>query len=157
MAAHDRYRAQVELLLRSLPAIASAPDFALKGGTAINLFLRDMPRLSVDIDLTYLPVSNRDPALTDIRAQLATIAETLRRTVPASDPLFASPGLVVTPAERLLYDEASIEVVGALPATAVTLSASLVDPRGQRWSSEATLFGKSWTPRSWLTVCVNRS
>jgi predicted nucleotidyltransferase component of viral defense system len=82
MSAHDPYRAQVELLLRSLPAIASAPDFAVKGGTAINLFLRDMPRLSVDIDLTYLPVSNRDPALTDIRAQLATIAETLRRTVP---------------------------------------------------------------------------
>lgn len=82
MSAHDRYRAQLELLLRSLPAIASAPDFALKGGTAINLFLRDMPRLSVDIDLTYLPVSNRDAALTDIRAQLARIAETLERTVP---------------------------------------------------------------------------
>lgn len=57
MAARDSYRAQVELLIRCLPAVASVPDFALKGGTAINLFLRDMPRLSVDIDLTYLPVS----------------------------------------------------------------------------------------------------
>jgi predicted nucleotidyltransferase component of viral defense system len=33
--------------------------FALKGGTAINFFLRDMPRLSVDIDLTYLPIEPR--------------------------------------------------------------------------------------------------
>jgi hypothetical protein len=82
MAARDGYRAQIELLIRCLPAIASAPDFALKGGTAINLFLRDMPRLSVDIDLTYLPVSDRDTALTDIRTQLAAIAEALKRTVP---------------------------------------------------------------------------
>src|SRR5690606_36532122 len=71
MAPHDAYRAQVELLIRCLPAVANAPDFALKGGTAINLFLRDMPRLSVDIDLTYLPITDRANALTDIRVQLA--------------------------------------------------------------------------------------
>ena len=82
MAPRDAYRAQVELLIRCLPAVASAPDFAIKGGTAINLFLRDMPRLSVDIDLTYLPISDRDTALTDIRTSLAAIAEALRRTVP---------------------------------------------------------------------------
>jgi hypothetical protein len=52
MAARDRYRGQVEHLIRCLPAIASAPDFAITGGTAINLLLRDMPRSSVDIDLT---------------------------------------------------------------------------------------------------------
>jgi hypothetical protein len=75
MAARDGYKAQVELLIRCLPAVAGAPEFALKGGTAINLFLRDMPRLSVDIDLAYLPVSDRDTALTDIRAQLTAIAE----------------------------------------------------------------------------------
>ncbi len=40
--------------------------FALKGGTAINLFVRDMPRLSVDIDLTYLPLTDRPTALRDI-------------------------------------------------------------------------------------------
>ncbi|HEY4783780.1 MAG TPA: nucleotidyl transferase AbiEii/AbiGii toxin family protein, partial [Chthoniobacterales bacterium] len=37
--------------------------FALKGGTAINLFVRDMPRLSADIDLTYLPVAGRAASL----------------------------------------------------------------------------------------------
>ena len=82
MVPRDAYRAQVELLIRCLPAVASAPDFAIKGGTAINLFLRNMPRLSVDIDLTYLPISDRDTALTGIRTQLAKITEALRRTVP---------------------------------------------------------------------------
>lgn len=82
MATGTAYRAQVELLIRCLPAITSAPDFALKGGTAINLFLRDMPRLSIDIDLTYLPVSARNTALTEIRSQLAAITEALKRTVP---------------------------------------------------------------------------
>lgn len=44
--------------------------FALKGGTAINLFVHDMPRLSVDIDLTYLPVESRDVFLPNIEAEL---------------------------------------------------------------------------------------
>ena len=46
------YKAQVDLLLQILPHIAKEEIFALKGGTAINLFVRDMPRLSIDIDLT---------------------------------------------------------------------------------------------------------
>jgi len=46
MAPRDAYRAQVDLLIRCLPALARTPEFALKGGTAINLFLHDMPRLS---------------------------------------------------------------------------------------------------------------
>ena len=54
---------QVELLLRTLPYIAAEKCFALKGGTAINLFVRDMPRLSVDVDLTYLPVEPREESL----------------------------------------------------------------------------------------------
>jgi hypothetical protein len=82
MAQRDSYRAQVQLLIRCLPAIASTPDFALKGGTAINLFLQDMPRLSVDIDLTYLPINDRDSALAAIRSGLVTIAEELRRFRP---------------------------------------------------------------------------
>ena len=59
----DRYVAQVRLLLGTMPDIASQTVFALKGGTAINLFYRDMPRLSVDIDLTYLPVADRQSSL----------------------------------------------------------------------------------------------
>jgi len=82
MTARDSYRAQVELLIRCLPAVGSAPDFALKGGTAINQVLRDMPRLSVDIDLTYLPVSDRDTALDDIRTRVAAIGKERKTAAP---------------------------------------------------------------------------
>jgi predicted nucleotidyltransferase component of viral defense system len=57
--AREAYASQVALLVRLLPFIAAEKVFALKGGTAINLFYRGMPRLSVDIDLTYLPVRSR--------------------------------------------------------------------------------------------------
>jgi len=50
------YYKQVQLLLEVLPYINNEKCFALKGGTAINMFVRDMPRLSVDIDLMYLPI-----------------------------------------------------------------------------------------------------
>ena len=70
----DRYVEQVRLLLSTLPEIAKETVFALKGGTAINLFYRDMPRLSVDIDLTYLPVGDRQSSLRDIDDALGRIA-----------------------------------------------------------------------------------
>ena len=54
--ARESYEAQVALLVRILPRVANEPIFALKGGMAINLFYRDLPRLSVDIDVTYLPI-----------------------------------------------------------------------------------------------------
>ena len=60
------YLTQVELLLQVLPVINKQDCFALKGGTAINLFIRDMPRLSVDIDLTYLPIEPREQFLKNI-------------------------------------------------------------------------------------------
>ena len=73
----EQYATQVRLLLSVLPDIAREPVFALKGGTAINLFHRDMPRLSVDIDLTYLPVADRESSLDDIDASLARIARAI--------------------------------------------------------------------------------
>jgi predicted nucleotidyltransferase component of viral defense system len=75
LALLDAYRAQVALLVRVLPFVASEPDFALKGGTAINLFVRDLPRLSVDIDLTYLPVADRPTSLDAIEAAMLRIAD----------------------------------------------------------------------------------
>jgi hypothetical protein len=70
------YFRQVQLLVRIIPLIASESCFALKGGTAINLFVRDIPRLSVDIDLVYLPMDERETALQNIRAALTTYATT---------------------------------------------------------------------------------
>jgi predicted nucleotidyltransferase component of viral defense system len=69
------YHRQVALLIRLLPLIAPEDCFALKGGTAINLFIRDLPRLSVDIDLTYLPIASRDESLKAIDAAMKRIGE----------------------------------------------------------------------------------
>lgn len=87
--AREIYAAQVALLVRLLPFIALEEVFALKGGTAINLFYRDMPRLSVDIDLTYLPVQDRAESL-------AAINETLDRIMAA-----ASRGIAGLDARRI--------------------------------------------------------
>jgi predicted nucleotidyltransferase component of viral defense system len=77
MAFNSRYAEQVRLLLQLLPEIGRYDCFAMKGGTAINLFVRDMPRLSVDIDLTYLPVQDRATSLTAIDQAMKGIAEAI--------------------------------------------------------------------------------
>ncbi|RWQ45680.1 MAG: nucleotidyl transferase AbiEii/AbiGii toxin family protein [Mesorhizobium sp.] len=81
MPVSERYRAQVALLVQTIPAVAEEKDFALKGGTAINLFVRDMPRLSVDIDLTFLPVLPRDESLAVIEAALLRIKKRIEESV----------------------------------------------------------------------------
>jgi predicted nucleotidyltransferase component of viral defense system len=77
-----KYRAQVDLLLQTIPYVAKESIFALKGGTAINLFVRSMPRLSVDIDLTYLPIDDREMALKNISDGLARIKFDLEQSIP---------------------------------------------------------------------------
>ncbi|ULA69866.1 MAG: Ync [Nitrospira sp.] len=79
LAEDNPYRPQVVLLLDVLPFVAAEPCFALKGGTAINLFVRDLPRLSVDIDLTYLPVQDRVTSLAAVGAALERIAFAIER------------------------------------------------------------------------------
>ena len=76
---------QAELLLRILPLIYKENVFALKGGTAINFFVQDLPRLSVDIDLTYLPINDRDSALNEIRNSLLLISEEIKRRIPGTE------------------------------------------------------------------------
>ena len=51
------------MLLNILPIVNQFDCFALKGGTAINLFIRNMPRLSIDIDLAYLLIEPREQFL----------------------------------------------------------------------------------------------
>ncbi|CEG06942.1 hypothetical protein BN961_00323 [Afipia felis] len=81
MAFAEIYRRQVSLLVRILPLIAEERCFALKGGTAINLFVRDMPRLSVDIDLTYLPVKPRADSLAEIDAAMKRISKRISQSI----------------------------------------------------------------------------
>lgn len=82
MTISDQYRRQVSLLVQILPFVAEEKCFALKGGTAINLFIRDLPRLSVDIDLAYLPVHDRPESLGAIDVALKRIAEKIRSGPP---------------------------------------------------------------------------
>ena len=72
------YYKQVQLLMQALPFVAKQQCFALKGGTAINLFVREFPRLSVDIDLVYLPMKARDEALDEICEALDVISADLK-------------------------------------------------------------------------------
>jgi predicted nucleotidyltransferase component of viral defense system len=72
------YYKQVQLLMQVLPFVAKQECFALKGGTAINLFVREFPRLSVDIDLVYLPMKGRDAALQEISEALDAISADLK-------------------------------------------------------------------------------
>ena len=81
MPFREVYRRQATLLVRVLPYIAQEKAFALKGGTAINLFVRDLPRLSVDIDLTYLPVQDRPTSLIAIEEALRRIAVNLKKAL----------------------------------------------------------------------------
>ncbi len=80
----DAFLRQAGLILRILPLIHQEQVFALKGGTAINFFVRDLPRLSVDIDLVYLPVTERTEALAEINQKLHGIAEKIRRMFPTA-------------------------------------------------------------------------
>src|SRR5579884_2723021 len=76
---NKEYRKQAALLLDVLPEVAKETCFAMHGGTAINLFIRDMPRLSVDIDLTYLPIENRELFLKNITTALITLAQNIKQ------------------------------------------------------------------------------
>ena len=46
---NEVYLRQTGLLMNVLPEVARESCFALYGGTAINLFVLNMPRLSIDI------------------------------------------------------------------------------------------------------------
>ncbi len=76
------YFKQVQLILKVMPDIAMEERFALKGGTAINLFVRDMPRLSIDIDLIWLPLEPREQTLEKMSSALRSLADVIRTKLP---------------------------------------------------------------------------
>lgn len=82
MVSNNPYYRQVQFLIQLLPLVGEESCFALKGGTAINLFVRDFPRLSVDIDLVYLPTHDRAQALEAIKAALKRIAQRIQSVFP---------------------------------------------------------------------------
>jgi predicted nucleotidyltransferase component of viral defense system len=73
------YLDTARMLVQVAPLVFRDSPFALKGGTAINLFVRDMPRLSVDLDLVFTDHrAARDAALARINDSLAAAADGLK-------------------------------------------------------------------------------
>ena len=127
MTASSDYHKQVELLMDVLPTVAKEPSFALNGGTAINMFYQDMSRLSVDIDLTWLPVADHSSSLRDINSTLNRIASSIK---------YAHPGSTVTrfPNQRVgllqIYvkrDEAGIKNETSTTARGTVMPARMIE------------------------------
>ena len=79
---NQEYKERVRLLLRIIPIISTEECFAVHGGTAINLFVQNLPRYSVDIDLTYIPVEPRGASLAHIKERLKEIKAKIEATIP---------------------------------------------------------------------------
>lgn len=76
----QEYIDTVRLLIDIAPEVFKSPRFAMKGGTALNLFVQDMPRLSVDIDVVFTDHTlSRDDALQAIESDLKDAAVILER------------------------------------------------------------------------------
>lgn len=76
---NEKYFEQVRLLLSVLPVVAREKCFALKGGTAINMFYNNLPRLSVDLDLTYIFIAPRDISYQKINQTLMNICASIQK------------------------------------------------------------------------------
>jgi predicted nucleotidyltransferase component of viral defense system len=99
-----KYFKQVALLLDVMPEVAKESCFSLHGGTAINLFILNMPRLSVDIDLTYNHILERKKSIENINEALAKIALNV---------LALRPSLKVTHKEKickLMVEESGVQI-----------------------------------------------
>ncbi len=79
---NQQYKNQVALLIRIMPLVYKIKDFAVHGGTAINLFHQNMPRYSVDIDLTYIPIEPRKASLEKINQHLGELKISIERAIP---------------------------------------------------------------------------
>ena len=69
-------------MLRIIPIISAEECFAVHGGTAINLFVQNLPRYSVDIDLTYIPVEPREASLAHIKERLKAVKAKIEAAIP---------------------------------------------------------------------------
>jgi hypothetical protein len=79
---NDDYKKQVNLLIRMMPSVYRIEEFAVHGGTAINLFHKNMPRYSIDIDLTYLLLKDREQSLQEINVRLLELKQYIEKSIP---------------------------------------------------------------------------
>lgn len=122
---NQSYKDQVALLLTVLPEVAKEENLAMHGGTAINLFLREMPRVSVDIDLTYVPIEDRETSLQNITAALERIKARVEKLNPEInvDHKIAESKLLISKGGTLVKVEVNQIMRGAIsPAMPLSLS-----------------------------------
>lgn len=124
----DAWR-QTRIVGQILPAVAEESCFALKGGTAINFFVQDLLRLSVDIDLTYLPAEPRATALAGIDAGLRRIARRLSSQYDVAFGRTSVGGHADTVMIRAGSDEVKIEVNPVLRQTLLPVRTLEVRPK----------------------------
>lgn len=154
------YADTVRLLLTAAPDVFANDIFAMKGGTAINLFVPDMPRLSVDIDVVYTPRQTpREQALKAISDELDAIAGRLGRlglaTRKVNSKDLGDTKLLIENAEALVKVEVNVIFRGTVlpierhplsPKTADLFSVALELPV----LAPAELYGESRGGRSAL-------
>jgi predicted nucleotidyltransferase component of viral defense system len=131
----DLYRRQAALLVRLLPLVAEESCFALKGGTAINFFVRDMPRLSVDIDLMYLPVDDRASSLAKIESALKRIGERAAKAIPGArlqEVRIRGEGTLTRIDVRTRREQVKVEVSPVLRGSVFDAETRSVSPRVER-------------------------
>ena len=105
------YVETVRLLLAATPDVFHAPCFALKGGTALNLFVQEMPRLSVDLDVVYAPhATERGAALEEIGNALDVAQERLNAIGIASELISTKDGDEVKLLIRRERSQVKVEV-----------------------------------------------
>ena len=112
----NTYEKQVRILLRVLALIEfdnpngdGSPFLALKGGTALNFFFWNLPRLSVDIDLTYCPINDRRTALEEITASMNRLAKKIEKLFPGATIVVTSPGSGA-PKVIIHHDEVMVKI-----------------------------------------------
>ena len=76
------YKIQVGLLIKILPLLYRIEEFAIHGGTAINLFIKNMPRYSVDVDITFIPIKDRESSFAEINTLLLILKTQIERAIP---------------------------------------------------------------------------
>lgn len=121
---------QADLMLRLLPHIDEDSGFALHGGTALNFFVRDMPRISVDIDLTYLSFDPREDALVGISKSLHALAWKFEQVIPG-----------IRADERKDDQGRTSKLIVSIPGALVKVEPNLV-MRGSVWNVEERILVK---------------
>jgi predicted nucleotidyltransferase component of viral defense system len=137
----DDYINTVRLLLTIAPVIFKQPNFAIKGGTALNLFVQDMPRLSVDIDVVFTDYRlTREKALDAIAENLRAATDELAGRGYSTQLPKTKDGLELKMVVRDELAQVKVEVNCVFRGTLHEVGPSLLAPTAQeKFTTDVTL------------------